>query len=155
MALPVTREQAIRFHNSFHPNRTAAALEIVEVQSEKSVRSGQRPLRKLQKCNRGFPDGTDVGRSRCVRYVYPMVQRPLLAVQGEPPEDGLAAYGEDLMMAVARKIVSGDEEDVEMVEDVFAQAREPKGLIIALLLQGWCGGPRVSQNPDSLRRIGR
>ena len=68
----------------------------------------------------------------------------MLAVQGEPPEDGLAAYGEDLMMAVARKIVSGDEEDVEMVEDVFAQAREPKGLIIARLVQGWCVGPRVS-----------
>ena len=37
-----------------------------------------------------------------------------LAVEGELPEDGLAAYGDDgddLMMALARKIVSGDEED--------------------------------------------
>ena len=35
-----------------------------------------------------------------------------LAVEGELPEDGLAAYGDDgddLMMALARKIVSGDE----------------------------------------------
>ena len=37
-----------------------------------------------------------------------------LAVEGELPEDGLAAYGDDgddLMMALARKIVSGDEEE--------------------------------------------
>ena len=61
------------------------------------------------------------------------------------PEDGLAAYGEDLMMALARKIVSGEEEDAKAVEDDFAQAREPKGLIIAPLLQGSCVGPGVSQ----------
>ncbi len=50
-----------------------------------------------------------------------------LAVEGELPEDGLAAYGDDgddLMMALARKIVSGDEEDAETVEAVFAQARD-------------------------------
>ena len=43
-----------------------------------------------------------------------------LAVEGELPEDGLAAYGDDgddLMMALARKIVSGEEEDeTETVE---------------------------------------
>ena len=53
-----------------------------------------------------------------------------LAVEGELPEDGLAAYGDDgddgndgndLMMALARKIVNGDEEDgAETVEEVFA-----------------------------------
>ena len=53
-----------------------------------------------------------------------------LAVEGELPEDGLAAFGDDgdgLMMALARKIVSGDEEEEdenETVEDVFAQARD-------------------------------
>ena len=51
-----------------------------------------------------------------------------LAVEGELPEDGLAAYGDDgddLMMALARRIVSGDEEDeAETVEAVFAQARD-------------------------------
>ena len=49
-----------------------------------------------------------------------------LAVEGELPEDGLAAYGDagdDLMMALARKIVSGDD-DAETVEQVFAQARD-------------------------------
>ena len=33
------------------------------------------------------------------------------AVEGELPEDGLAAYGDDLMLAPARKIMSGAEED--------------------------------------------
>ena len=52
-----------------------------------------------------------------------------LAVEGELPEDGLAAYGDDgddLMMALARRIVSGDEEEdeAETVEQVFAQARD-------------------------------
>ena len=52
-----------------------------------------------------------------------------LAVEGELPEDGLAAFGDDgddLMMALARRIVSGDEEEdeTETVEAVFAQARD-------------------------------
>ncbi len=62
-----------------------------------------------------------------------------LAVEGELPEDGLAAYGDDgdgddVMMALARKlvldhdrgIVSGDEEEdeTETIEDVLAQARD-------------------------------
>ena len=37
-----------------------------------------------------------------------------LVVEGELPEDGLAAYGEDgddIMMALARKIVNGEGED--------------------------------------------
>ena len=50
-----------------------------------------------------------------------------LAVEGELPEDGLAAYGDDgddLMLALARKIVNGDTDDAESVEAVFAQARD-------------------------------
>ena len=50
-----------------------------------------------------------------------------LAVEGELPEDGLAAYGDDgddLMMALARKIVSGEEGEAETVEEMFAQARD-------------------------------
>ncbi len=49
-----------------------------------------------------------------------------LAVEGELPEDGLAGYadtGDDLMMALARKLVSGDA-DGETVEDVFQQAQQ-------------------------------
>ena len=41
-----------------------------------------------------------------------------LAVEGELPEDGLAAFGDDgddLLMALARKIVSGEEDGAESV----------------------------------------
>ena len=52
-----------------------------------------------------------------------------LAVEGELPEDGLAAFGDDgddMMLALARQIVSGEETDAdgESVEAVFAQARD-------------------------------
>ena len=52
-----------------------------------------------------------------------------LAVEGELPEDGLAAFGDDgddMMLALARQIVSGEETDAdgESVETVFAQARD-------------------------------
>ena len=65
-----------------------------------------------------------------------------LAVEGELPEDGLAAFGDDgddLMMALARKIVSGDEEDdIETVEAVFAQARDAESVVEELLVDdGW------------------
>jgi len=49
-----------------------------------------------------------------------------LAVEGELPEDGLAAYGDtgdDLMMALARKLVSGETDD-EPVEVIFTQAQQ-------------------------------
>ena len=63
-----------------------------------------------------------------------------LAVEGELPEDGLAAFGddgEDLMMALARKIVSGDEE-AEAVEEIFAQARTAESEAEELLVDdGW------------------
>ena len=62
-----------------------------------------------------------------------------LAVEGELPEDGLAAYGDDgddLMMALARKIVSGNEEEdeAETVESVFAQARNAESEAEELLV---------------------
>ena len=64
-----------------------------------------------------------------------------LAVEGELPEDGLAAYGDDgddMMMALARRIVSGDEEDAETVEEVFAQARDAESTAEELLVDdGW------------------
>ena len=59
-----------------------------------------------------------------------------LAVEGELPEDGLAAYGDDgddLMLALARKIVAG-EEDAGSVESVFAQARQVAAEAEALLV---------------------
>ena len=73
-----------------------------------------------------------------------------LAVEGELPEDGLAAYGDDgddMMMALARKlvvdhdrgIVRGDEEDeAETMEEVFAQARNAESEAEELLVDdGW------------------
>ena len=64
-----------------------------------------------------------------------------LAVEGELPEDGLAAYGDegdDLMMALARRIVSGEEDDTETVEEVFAQARDAEATAEELLVDdGW------------------
>ena len=65
-----------------------------------------------------------------------------LAVEGELPEDGLAAYGDDgddIMMALARKIVNGEEQDdAETVEAVFAQARDAEAVAEELLVdEGW------------------
>ena len=66
-----------------------------------------------------------------------------LAVEGELPEDGLAAFGDDgddLMLALARQIVSGDETgaDGESVEDVFAKARDAEANAEEFLVDdGW------------------
>ena len=65
-----------------------------------------------------------------------------LAVEGELPEDGLAAYGDDgddLMLALARQIVHGQQEaDAETVEAVFAHARDAAASAEALLVDdGW------------------
>ena len=63
-----------------------------------------------------------------------------LAIEGELPEDGLAAYGdegEDLMLALTRKIVAG-EEGTDSVESVFDQARQVAAEAEALLVdEGW------------------
>ena len=64
-----------------------------------------------------------------------------LAVEGELPEDGLAAFGDDgddLMLALARQIVSGDETDAdgESVEDVFARARDAEASAEEFLVDG-------------------
>ena len=64
-------------------------------------------------------------------------------VEGELPEDGLAAYGDDgddLMLALARKIVNGDEDEAATVESVFARARESEAESEEYLVDsGWKG----------------
>ena len=66
-----------------------------------------------------------------------------LAVEGELPEDGLAAFGDDgddMMLALARQIVSGEETDAdgESVEAVFAQARDAEASAEEFLVDdGW------------------
>ena len=63
-----------------------------------------------------------------------------LAVEGELPEGGLAAYGgddDDLLLALARRIVAG-QEDAGSVESVFEQARQVAAEAEALLVdEGW------------------
>ena len=97
-----------------------------------------------------------IGQTRPVKVVYMSYKNTLqadalklvakklqssLAVEGELPEDGLAAYGDegdDMMMALARKIVSGEEEEDETVEAVFAQARDAESAAEELLVDdGW------------------
>ena len=104
-----------------------------------------------------------IGQTRPVRVVFMAYRNSLqadalklvakklqssLAVEGELPEDGLAAYGDDgddLMLALARKIVNGDEGDLsadeageETVEAVFAQARDAEAVGEELLVdEGW------------------
>ena len=66
-----------------------------------------------------------------------------LAVEGELPEDGLAAYGDDgddLMLALARKIVAGEEDDGS-VESVFAQAQQVAAEAEALLVDAEWAAP--------------
>ena len=93
-----------------------------------------------------------IGQTRPVKVVYmsyrntlqadalKLVARKLqssLAVEGELPEDGLATFGDDgddLMMALARKIVSGEEDESETVEEVFAQARDAESTAEELLV---------------------
>ncbi len=74
-----------------------------------------------------------------------------LAVEGELPEDGLAAYGDDgddIMLALARKIVNGEEEEEgESVEDAFAQARDAEALSEELLVDDEWGAMGVEPEP--------
>ncbi|MDE2938902.1 MAG: hypothetical protein OXR67_08275, partial [Chloroflexota bacterium] len=76
-----------------------------------------------------------------------------LAVEGELPEEGLAAYGDDgddLMMALARQVVSGDaQEDAETLEAVFAQARNAEAAAEEFLVDdGWQAvGPEPEPAP--------
>lgn len=50
-----------------------------------------------------------------------------LAVEGDLAEDGLAAYGDtgdDQMIALARKLVSGETDDEAVVEDIYSLAQQ-------------------------------
>ena len=97
-----------------------------------------------------------IGQTRPVRVVYMSYRNTLqadalklvakklqssLAVEGELPEDGLAAYGDegdDLMMALARRIVNGEEADAETVEEAFAHARSAEASAEELLVdESW------------------
>ena len=103
--------------------------------SRRSWRIGQtRPVRVVFMAYRGKL------QSDALQLVAKKLQSSL-AVEGELPEEGLAAFGDDgddLMLALARKIVNEEEEEQESVEEVFAQAREAEALSEELLVdEGW------------------
>ena len=100
---------------------TDYSVYVMRQASRRSWRIGQtRPVKVV------FMSYRNTLQSDALKLVAKKLQSSL-AVEGELPEDGLAAYGDDgddLMMALARKIVSGDEEDeTDTVEEAFAQAR--------------------------------
>ncbi len=112
-----------------------------------------------------------IGQTRPVQVVYLAYRQTLqadaltlvakklqssLAVEGELPEDGLAAYGDDgddLLLALARQIVSGETADAQPVEAVFAQAQAAAADAEALLVdEGWqvvASDPAVVDPPAS------
>ena len=101
---------------------TDYSVYVMRQASRRSWRIGQtRPVKVV------FMSYRNTLQADALKLVAKKLQSSL-AVEGELPEDGLAAYGDDgddLMMALARKIVSGDGEDeAETVEAVFAHARD-------------------------------
>ena len=115
---------------------TDYSVYVVRQASRRSWRIGQtRPVKVV------FMSYRNTLQADALKLVAKKMQSSL-AVEGELPEDGLAAYGDDgddMMMALARKIVSGDEEDeAETMEEVFAQARNAESEAEELLVDdGW------------------
>ena len=114
---------------------TDYSVYVMRQASRRSWRIGQtRPVKVV------FMSYRNTLQADALKLVAKKLQSSL-AVEGELPEDGLAAYGDDgddLMMALARKIVSGDEEEPETVESVFAAARYAEVTAEELLVdEGW------------------
>ena len=115
---------------------TDYSVYVMRQASRRSWRIGQtRPVKVV------FMSYRNTLQADALKLVAKKLQSSL-AVEGELPEDGLAAYGDDgdyLMMALARRIVSGDEEDeAETLEEVFAQARDAEATGEELLVDdGW------------------
>ena len=117
-------------------DETDYSVYVVRQASRRSWRIGQtRPVKVV------FMSYRNTLQADALKLVAKKMQSSL-AVEGELPEDGLAAYGDDgddMMMALARKIVSGDEEEeAESMEEVFAQARNAESEAEELLVDdGW------------------
>ena len=115
---------------------TDYSVYVMRQASRRSWRIGQtRPVKVV------FMSYKNTLQADALKLVAKKLQSSL-AVEGELPEDGLAAYGDDgddLMMALARKIVSGEEDDeAETVEAVFAQARDAEAVAEEYLVDdGW------------------
>ncbi len=118
-------------------DETDYSVYVVRQASRRSWRIGQtRPVKVV------FMSYRNTLQADALKLVAKKMQSSL-AVEGELPEDGLAAYGDDgddMMMALARKIVSGGEEEdeAETMEEVFAQARNAESEGEELLVDdGW------------------
>ena len=115
---------------------TDYSVYVMRQASRRSWRIGQtRPVKVV------FMSYRNTLQADALKLVAKKLQSSL-AVEGELPEDGLAAFGDDgddLMMALARKIVSGEEENTaETVDDVFAAARAVEASAEELLVdEGW------------------
>ncbi len=114
---------------------TDYSVYVMRQASRRSWRIGQtRPVKVV------FMSYRNTLQADALKLVAKKLQSSL-AVEGELPEDGLAAYGDDgddLMMALARKIVNGEEDEAETVEQVFAQARNAESEAEELLVDdGW------------------
>ena len=118
-----------------------------------------------------FHHSLRIGQTRPVKVVFTAFRNTLqadplklvakklqssLAVEGELPEDGLAAYGDDgddLMMALDRQIVNGLQgADAETVEAVFAQARDAAASAEELLVDD--GRQPVEAEPEAVELNG-
>ena len=116
-------------------DETDYSVYVVRQASRRSWRIGQtRPVKVV------FMSYRNTLQADALTLVAKKMQSSL-AVEGELPEDGLAAYGDDgadMMMALARKIVSGEEDEAETVEAVFAQARDAEATAEEYLVNdGW------------------
>ena len=115
---------------------TDYSVYVMRQASRRSWRIGQtRPVKVVFMAYRGTL------QSDALKLVAKKLQSSL-AVEGELPEDGLAAYGDegdDIMLALARKIVNGEEEEQEeSVEEAFAQVRDAEAVSEELLVdEGW------------------
>ena len=114
---------------------TDYSVYVMRQASRRSWRIGQtRPVKVV------FMSYRNTLQADALKLVAKKLQSSL-AVEGELPEDGLVAYGDDgddLMMALARKIVSGDEDETETVEEIFAQARDAEATAEEYLVDdGW------------------
>ena len=115
---------------------TDYSVYVMRQASRRSWRIGQtRPVKVVFMAYRGTL------QADALKLVAKKLQSSL-AVEGELPEDGLAAYGDDgddIMLALARKIVNGEgEEEAESVEEAFAQARDAETVSEELLVdEGW------------------
>ena len=138
-------------------DETDYSVYVVRQASRRSWRIGQtRPVKVV------FMSYRNTLQADALKLVAKKMQSSL-AVEGELPEDGLAAYGDDgddMMMALARKIVSGEEEDeAETMEEVFAQARDAESEAEELLVDdGWkpvdIGPEAVAVNGNGHEAIG-